>query len=156
MLLVHEPVKLRKNKNKNTYIPLLTLEECTLGSAYGFIMAAILKLLSQDSIELAGLGAAASPSNGCGPSNDVLEECYFLLCWFGALRKKVIHKFIPLFAERNTRLQAPWEYSGNVTLKFSSFMQKKVSKTSVRKTLGMIYSHLVKHSRWTKGLFDKA
>lgn len=89
MLLVHEPVKLRKNKNKNTYIPLLTLEECTLGSAYGFIMAAILKLLSQDSIELAGLGAAASPSNGCGPSNDVLEECYFLLCWFGALRKKL-------------------------------------------------------------------
>ena len=48
-------------------------------SMLGFSIAAIQHRMSQHSTEHPGPGASVLPSNGSGPSNEILEECYFCL-----------------------------------------------------------------------------
>lgn len=82
---------------ENIYIPLLTLEKCTFCLAVSLWQTLpILQQYSQYIKEHQCMRVPVSPSNEYRPSNNILEEIYFLPCWFSALRKKFssTHPFV--------------------------------------------------------------
>lgn len=82
--MFHEPVKQSKKYMRSSPDPGEMHFLLSIWCQYGSYTAA-----AADTIQCRTNRSAASPSNRCGPSNAILEECYFLPCWFGALRKKL-------------------------------------------------------------------